>query len=107
MRGPPAIDFAKGVVYRPSVLKFIRRNAEAAWVKVLFVAIVVVFVFWGMGGIVGGEKVLFAARVNGEVIDSTEFVRTYNNLLRVYQDIYKDNFRPELLKNLDLKQRAV
>jgi peptidyl-prolyl cis-trans isomerase D len=89
------------------VLKFIRRNAEALWVKVIFGAIVFVFIIWGMGGIVGGEKVPFAARVNGQVIDSTEFARTYNNLLRIYQDVYKDNFKPEMLKTLDLKQRAI
>jgi peptidyl-prolyl cis-trans isomerase D len=89
------------------VLKFIRRNAEAAWVKFMFVAIVIVFIFWGMGGIVGGEKVPFAARVNGQVIDSTEFGRTYNNLLRIYQDVYKDNLKPDILKSLDLKQRAI
>jgi len=89
------------------VLKFIRRNADAAWVKFIFVAIVVVFIFWGMGGIVGGEKAQIVARVNKEVIDPTEFNRAYNNLLRLYQDIYKDNFKPEMAKSFDLKQRAV
>jgi len=89
------------------VLKFIRRNADAAWVKFMFVAIVVVFVFWGMGGIVGGEKAQIVARVNRDVIEPTEFMRAYNNLLRLYQDIYKDTFKPEMVKSFDLKQRAV
>ncbi len=89
------------------MLKFIRRNAEAAWVKFIFAAIVIVFIFWGMGGIVGGEKAQVVARVNGEPIDPVEFSRAYNNLLRLYQDIYKDNLPPEMLKAFDLKSKAV
>jgi peptidyl-prolyl cis-trans isomerase D len=89
------------------VLKFIRRNAEAAWVKFMFVAIVVVFIFWGMGGIVGGEKAQVAARINNQPIDPGEYYQAYNGLLRVYQDVYKDNFKPEVVKGLDLKGRAM
>jgi len=89
------------------VLKFIRRNAQAAWIKFIFLAIVIVFIFWGMGGIVRSEKAQMVARVNDTIIDPTDFSRAYNNLLRLYQDLYKDNFRPELLKGLDLKQKAV
>jgi peptidyl-prolyl cis-trans isomerase D len=89
------------------VLKFIRRNASAAWVKFMFVAIVVVFVFWGMGGIVGGERAQFVVRINDEAIPPAEFIRAYNNILRMYQDAYKDNFKPEMAKALGLKNRTV
>lgn len=89
------------------MLKFIRRNADAPWVKFMFVAIVVVFIFWGMGGIVRSQKGQVVARVNGSVIEPAEFYRAYNNLLRFYQDLYKDNFKPDLVKALDLKGRAV
>jgi len=70
------------------VLKVIRRNASAAWVKVMFVAIVVVFVFWGIGSVVGGQKAQVVARVNDQVVDPADFYRTYNNLARMYQDMY-------------------
>jgi peptidyl-prolyl cis-trans isomerase D len=89
------------------VLKFIRRNAEAAWVKFMFLAIVIVFIFWGMGGIVGGDRAQFVVRVNQDAIPPAEFTRAYNNLLRLYQSVYKDNFKPEMVKSLDLKDRAV
>jgi peptidyl-prolyl cis-trans isomerase D len=89
------------------VLKFIRRNAEAAWVKFMFVAIVVVFIFWGMGGIVGGEKAEVAAHINKDPIDPAEYYRAYNSLVRVYENLYKDNFKPEVIKGLDLKGRAM
>ena len=89
------------------MLKFIRRNAEATWVKLMFVAIVVVFIFWGMGGMVGGQKAQVVARVNKDVIEPGDFNRVYNNILRMYQELYKDNFKPELVKGLDVKGKAV
>lgn len=89
------------------MLKVIRRNASAAWVKFIFVAIVIVFVFWGMGGLVREQKAQFVARVNQDTIAPADYYRAYNNLLRLYQDIYKDNFRPELMKALDLKGKAL
>ena len=89
------------------MLKVIRRNASAAWVKVMFVAIVIVFVFWGIGSVVGGQKATVVARINDQVIDPTEYYRTYNNLARMYGDLYKDKLQPEMLKNLNLKSQAM
>lgn len=90
------------------MLKFIRRNADASWVKFIFVAIVVVFIFWGVGGgFVGNDKATVVARVNDDTIEPADFNRAYNNLRRVYQDLYKDNFKPEIAKALDLKGKAV
>jgi len=89
------------------VLKFIRRNAAATWVKFMFGAIVVVFVFWGMGGAFRERQAQFVARVNQDTIEPEDFYRAYNNLLRLYRDIYKDKFRPELLQGLDLKGKAL
>ncbi len=89
------------------MLKVIRRNASAAWVKIMFVAIVVVFIFWGIGSVVGGQKAQTVARINDEGIDPVDFYRTYNNLARTYEEIYKDNLNPELLKGLNLKRQAM
>jgi len=89
------------------VLKVIRRNASAAWVKIMFVAIVVVFIFWGIGSVVGGQKAQVVARVNDHAVDPADFYRTYNNLARMYQDLYKDKASTDLLKMLNLKGQAM
>ena len=89
------------------MLKVIRRNASAAWVKVMFVAIVVVFVFWGIGSVVGGQKAQIVARINDQLVEPADFYRTYNNLTRMYQDLYKDKLQPEMLKNFNLKNQAM
>lgn len=90
------------------MLKFMRRNASGPWIKMLFLAIAAVFVFWGIGvGIGGDQRVSPVAKVNGVTIAEPEFQRAYANLLRMYQEIYKENFRPELLQGLDLKGKAI
>jgi len=90
------------------VLKFIRRNAGASWVKFIFAAIVIVFIFWGVGGgFAGGGKPEWVAHVNDEVVDPVDFQRAYDSLVRVYADIYKEHFKPELAQMLDLKGKAV
>src|SRR6266404_2151677 len=39
-----------------SMLKFMRKNASSPWIKATFLGIVVVFIFWGVGGMVRGDK---------------------------------------------------
>jgi len=91
------------------VLKFIRRNASAFWVKVLFGLIAAAFVIGlGLGGgMASGRKEDVVVRVNEETIDSLDFRRAHDNLYRLYESIYKDNFKPELARMLDLKNKAV
>ncbi len=91
------------------MLKFIRRNAAAVWVKMMFLAIVLVFIIgFGIGGYLGGsDTVPFAAKVNGQRIEPTDAERAYENLLRVYQNVYKENFRPEMAESLDLRGKAL
>lgn len=88
------------------MLKFIRRNASAWWIKAMFLAIVVVFVGWGVGSM-GGESGQFVARVNGETIGQVEFERAHRNMARFYEDIYKGALTPEILKQMNLPARTV
>jgi len=87
------------------VLKFIRSNKAASWVKVMFAAIVLVFVFWGVGVGVGGDQYQLVADVNGETIDQVQLERVQRNLSNFYRQVYKDN--PELIDQLDLRKQGV
>jgi len=84
-----------------------RRNAASTWVKAIFVAIVLVFIFWGFAGSFRNTGAHAVATVNGEAIQPTTYYRAYNNLMRAYRDAYKDGMNAELLKALDLKRRAL
>lgn len=91
------------------MLKFLRKNKRATWIRGTFAAIVLVFIFWGIGAGVGmmGDRSEAAVRINGEVIEPIRFARAYANVERMYRQIYQDKIPPELLKSLDLKQRAL
>lgn len=85
-----------------------RRNAASTWVKAMFVAIVLVFIFWGFSRRAPrGGTTHPVATVNGEAIPAGVYYRTYNNLMRVYRDAYKDQMNAEMLKTLDIKHRAL
>lgn len=90
------------------MLGFMRKHAQGAFIKVVFWMIIIVFVFWGVGVMVsGGNKVNVAALVNGEPITAQEYARAFENMQRMYQQLYRENFTPAIAAQLNLHQRAL
>ena len=58
------------------MLDLIRANAQSWGVKIAFGIIILVFVFWGVGGLTGGASTVILT-VNGEPITIQEFQRKY------------------------------
>jgi peptidyl-prolyl cis-trans isomerase D len=56
------------------LLENIRQQTDSPWAKVIFGAVVIVFVFWGVGAS-GGPKSTSIAEVNGERITDTQLQR--------------------------------
>ena len=55
------------------MLEYVRRRARSTWIKVTFVIIVLVFIFWGIGGSVGGGRTDVVAKVDGQGISTESF----------------------------------
>jgi peptidyl-prolyl cis-trans isomerase D len=90
------------------MLGFMRKHANSAYVKGLYVVIIGVFIFWGVGVMVGGgSKMNVAATVYGEPITAQEYARAFENMQRVYQQVYRENYTPQLAAQLNLHQRAI
>ncbi len=90
------------------MLDFMRRNARSTAIKVIFWMIIIVFVFWGVGIMVaGGDKVNVAATVDDDVISTQEYARAYERMQQVYRQIYRENFTPQVVAQLNLRQRAL
>jgi peptidyl-prolyl cis-trans isomerase D len=64
-----------------AVMENIRSTASNPWMKAVFAAIVLVFVFWGVGG-AGGPTNQVIAEVNGKRITDTDFQRLMRNISR-------------------------
>ncbi len=88
------------------MLKWLRRSTRSWFIYLAIGAIVVVFIFWGVGSYKASRS-QEAAEVNGAVIPMTEFVRQYNELVKRYQEKTGGEVTPEMIKSLRLKEMAL
>ncbi len=88
------------------MLSLMRKNAGTWMIKILLGAIVIVFVFWGVGSYTS-RRAGRVALVNGEPIPMDEFRRTYDNLLDQMRRQFGNALNDEMIKNLKLRERAL
>ncbi|MDX2170505.1 MAG: SurA N-terminal domain-containing protein [Deltaproteobacteria bacterium] len=86
------------------MLDTMRKRADSALLKGLFVVIVFVFLFWGVGT-VGRNHMDVAATVNDHPILRRDFDRAYQNLNAMYRNLGADMAPPvELLREQAIAQ---
>jgi len=87
------------------MLELMRRHAKSWIMKLLLFLIIIVFAlyFGSMGGQQTAESI---ATVDGKAISYVEYEREYQNLLEVTQQRFKGMLTDEIIKSLNLKQRA-
>ena len=88
------------------MLSIMRKQAGSWIIKVLLFAIVVVFVFWGVGSI-RSRQATKVAEVNGKIISYAEYQQAYERLRNQYRRIYGDTLNEEMLKKLGLHEMAL
>ena len=88
------------------MLRLMRDYATSWLIKIILGAIVVVFVFWGVGSF-RDRKANVIASVNGEAVSLEEYRSTYNNLLEQMRQRFGNNLNEDVLKMLQLDQQAL
>lgn len=88
------------------MLSVLRKNAGSWIIKVVLGAIVVVFVFWGVGSYKEWDRTR-VAEVNGTIISLNEYNNTYNTLLEQVRQRFGDNLNEDLIKSLQLRRQAL
>lgn len=94
------------------MLDLIRKKQKTIIIKVVFWAIIATFVgtiflVWGKGSGRSKEDSTVAVTVNGTQVSFDDYQSTYNNLYRLYQNIYRGQFSREMEKKMKLKQQAL
>ena len=89
------------------MLEFMRKRARSTWIKAIFLIIILVFVFWGVGGSIGGARPDVVASIDGHDIYAREFQRAHENLKNAYREVYKERLTPELLEKMNLGEQAL
>ena len=87
------------------MLDVIRANAQSWGVKLAFGLIIVVFVFWGVGGLTGGPTTV-VINVNDQPITVQDFQRRYVQVEQNLRAQYP-NVTPEEMKTMGLKRQVV
>jgi len=88
------------------MLHLMRKHAGTWMIKVILGAIVIVFVFWGVGSYTSQRSVKVAS-VNGEIISLDDYRATYNRLLDQMRRNFGNNLNDELLRTLGLEKQAL
>lgn len=88
------------------MLDLMRRKASTWLIKIMLGAIVIVFVFWGVGSF-RSQKANQVATVNGKPISVEDYREAYNNLLDQMRQRFGERLNEDMIKMLGLKQQAL
>jgi len=88
------------------MLSLMRKYATTWLIKVILGAIVVVFVFWGVGSF-RAQRASRVALVNGETITSEEYREAYNNIIEQLRKSFGNSLSDDLLKSFQPENRAI
>ena len=88
------------------MLQAMRENASSWIIKILLLAIVIAFVFMGLGSY-QAQRSNKIGMINEQPISIDEYRETYNNLLQRVRQQFGSNLNDEMLKMLNLKSQAM
>jgi peptidyl-prolyl cis-trans isomerase D len=83
-----------------------RKHAGTWMIKVILGAIVVVFVFWGVGSYTSRRSGRVAS-VNGAIITLDDYRVSYRNLIEQVRQSFGNNLNEELIEMLQIRKRAL
>ncbi len=90
------------------MIKLLRQGAvENPWIYRIVMLVIVVTFIVTMGWGISDDSRQVVARVGDRSFTSDEYERAYRNSERAYRDAFKEQFTPELAKQLDLKHLVV
>ncbi len=93
------------------MLDLIRRKQSSVLVKVVFWTIIAAFVGAAFIGALysrnKGNDQDVAVKINGERVTFGDFRTAYDNMRRLYQNIYRDRFTPEMEEQLGLERQTL
>ena len=88
------------------MLDLFRKHAGTWMIKALLGAIVVVFIFWGVGSWTSDREGIVAT-VNGESISLEDYRNAYNRLMDQARQSLGSNLSDDMLKTLQIPKRAM
>lgn len=88
------------------MLRLMRDYASSWLIKVILGAIVIVFVFWGVGSF-RAQRGGRVALVNGDSITMEEYKEEYNNLIEQFRQKFGNRLDDEMIQMFQIKNQAL
>lgn len=88
------------------MLQILRNKAQSTFIQIIVVIIALVFVFWGVGANLSGDRQA-ALVVNGEEISFQEFQRAYDRAYQRLSDQFGGNVPKGLAEAFGVKQQVI
>ena len=88
------------------MLRFIRNRAQSIFIQAIVVMIALVFIFWGVGTNITGDRNV-AATVNNVEIPLQEFHQAYDRAVEGYQQQFGGRVPPGFLDGINLKGQVI
>ena len=88
------------------MLRLMRKHAGSWVIKLLLGAIVIVFIFWGVGSF-RAQRGGRVAMVNGDQITADEYRDAYNNLMEQLRTRFGNKLDENMIKTLQVKKQAL
>ncbi|MBU4345568.1 MAG: SurA N-terminal domain-containing protein [Desulfobacteraceae bacterium] len=88
------------------MLRLMRDYASSWLIKVILGAIVIVFVFWGVGSF-RAQRGGRVALVNGESITMEEYKEEYNNLIEQFRQKFGNRLDDKMIQMFQIKNQAL
>ena len=83
-----------------------RKHATSLMIKIILGAVVVVFVFWGVGSF-RSQKANRVALVNGEAISVEEYREAYDNIIEQLRQQFGNNLNDALIEMFQVDKQAI
>ncbi len=90
------------------MLEGIRKRTKSVYILLIFGAIIIVFVFWGVDpGGDGGREGNVVAMVGSDPILLKDYKETYKRQVEYYKNVFKEKFNDEMAMRLNLRYSSL
>ena len=88
------------------MLQTLRKKAQSTFIQIIVVIIASVFIFWGVGSNLGGDRQA-ALIVNGEEVSFQDFQKAYDRAYQRFSDQFGGNVPKDLAESFGIKQQVI
>ncbi|MFT5730659.1 MAG: peptidyl-prolyl cis-trans isomerase D [Desulforhopalus sp.] len=88
------------------MLQILRKKAQSTFIQIIVVIIALVFIFWGVGSNLGGDRQA-ALIVNGEEVSFQDFQQAYDRAYQRFSDQFGGNVPKDLAESFGIKQQVI